>query len=68
MRIRSGATGFCVTAAVAAMATAGFAWPAVLMGWGMSTLVMLALGVYRHRSNLERLRNGTENKIGQKAK
>ena len=43
MRIRSGATGFCVTAAVAAMATAGFAWPAVLMGWGMSTLVMLAL-------------------------
>ena len=31
-------------------------------------LVLLALGVYRHRSNLERLKNGTENKIGQKAK
>ena len=27
-------------------------------------LFMLALGVYRHRSNIERLRNGTENKIG----
>lgn len=31
-------------------------------------LCLLALGVYRHRSNLERLRNGTENKLGQKAK
>ena len=27
-------------------------------------LFMLVLGVYRHRSNIERLRNGTENKIG----
>ena len=44
MRIRSGAAGFCVTAAVAAMATAGFAWPAVLLGWTVSTLVMLVLG------------------------
>ncbi len=38
-------------------------WPTAV--WA---LIMLALGVYRHRSNLERLRNGTENKIGQKAK
>ena len=30
-------------------------------------LCLLALGVYRHRGNLERLKNGTENKIGQKA-
>ncbi len=38
-------------------------WPA-----GVWALALLALGVYRHRSNLERLKNGTENKIGQKAK
>ena len=38
-------------------------WPV-----GVWALVLLALGVYRHRSNLERLKNGTENKIGQKAK
>ncbi|MBE5787237.1 MAG: glycerol-3-phosphate 1-O-acyltransferase PlsY [Clostridiales bacterium] len=31
-------------------------------------LVLLILGVYRHRSNLVRLKNGTENKIGQKVK
>ena len=31
-------------------------------------LVLLALGTYRHRANLVRLKNGTENKIGQKAK
>ena len=37
-------SGFCVTAAIAAMAAAGFAWPAVLSGWTVSTLVMLALG------------------------
>lgn len=35
---------------------------------GVWALVLLALGVYRHRANLERLKNGTENKIGQKAK
>ena len=35
---------------------------------GVWALVLLALGVYRHRSNLQRLKNGTENKIGQKAK
>ncbi|MBQ9270364.1 MAG: hypothetical protein IJ206_12800 [Oscillospiraceae bacterium] len=44
MRIRNGAAGFCVTAATAAMATARFAWPAVMLGWMVSTLVMLALG------------------------
>lgn len=38
-------------------------WPAAV--WA---LCLLALGVYRHRSNLVRLKNGTENKIGQKAK
>ena len=38
-------------------------WPTAV--WA---LCLLALGVYRHRSNLERLKNGTENKIGQKAK
>lgn len=31
-------------------------------------LLLLALGTYRHRANLVRLKNGTENKIGQKAK
>ena len=36
-------------------------WPYVV--WA---LCLLALGVYRHRSNLVRLKNGTENKIGQK--
>ena len=38
-------------------------WPTAV--WA---LALLALGVYRHRSNLGRLKNGTENKIGQKAK
>ena len=38
-------------------------WPAAI--WAFA---LLALGVYRHRSNIERLRNGTENKIGQKVK
>ena len=38
-------------------------WPAAV--WAF---VLLALGVYRHRGNIERLRSGTENKIGQKAK
>ncbi len=38
-------------------------WPTAV--WA---LCLLALGVYRHRSNIERLKNGTENKIGQKAK
>jgi len=38
-------------------------WPTAV--WAF---VLLALAVYRHRSNLERLKNGTENKIGQKAK
>lgn len=38
-------------------------WPVAL--WA---LVLMALGFYRHRSNLQRLKNGTENKIGQKAK
>ena len=38
-------------------------WP-----FAVWALVLLALGVYRHRSNIERLKNGTENKIGQKAK
>ena len=35
---------------------------------GVWALALLALGVYRHRANLARLKNGTENKIGQKAK
>lgn len=38
-------------------------WPA-----GVWALVLMALGFYRHRANLQRLMNGTENKIGQKAK
>ncbi|MBR1585034.1 MAG: glycerol-3-phosphate 1-O-acyltransferase PlsY [Clostridia bacterium] len=38
-------------------------WPVAV--WA---LVLLILGVYRHRGNIERLRNGTENKIGQKPK
>ena len=32
------------------------------------TLVMLALCVLRHRANIKRLLNGTENKIGNKVK
>ncbi|MBQ9262651.1 MAG: glycerol-3-phosphate 1-O-acyltransferase PlsY [Clostridia bacterium] len=38
-------------------------WPTAV--WALALLI---LGVYRHRANIERLRNGTENKIGQKAK
>lgn len=38
-------------------------WPVAV--WAF---VLLALGVYRHRSNLKRLMDGTENKLGQKAK
>ena len=48
--------------AVLLIATQPF-WPV-----GLWSLALLALGVYRHRSNLQRLKNGTENKIGQKAK
>ena len=36
-------------------------WP-----YGTWAFLLLALGVYRHRSNLQRLRDGTENKLGQK--
>ena len=36
-------------------------WPV-----GIWALALLALAVYRHRANIERLRNGTENKIGRK--
>lgn len=35
---------------------------------GLWALCLLALGVFRHRANLARLKNGTENKIGHKAK
>ena len=38
-------------------------WPV-----GVWSLVLLALAVYRHRTNIQRLLNGTENKLGQKAK
>ena len=34
-------------------------WP-----YGVWAFLLLALGVYRHRSNLQRLRDGTENKLG----
>lgn len=37
-------------------------WPA-----GAWALTLMALGFYRHRANLQRLKNGTENKIGQRA-
>lgn len=41
--------------------------------WGqwvtcLFTLVLFVLCVWRHRANIERLRNGTENKIGHKVK
>ncbi len=42
--------------------TQGF-WPC-----GLWALVLFLLALWRHRANLERLKNGTENKIGQKAK
>lgn len=35
---------------------------------GAWALALMALGFYRHRENLTRLKNGTENKIGHKAK
>lgn len=38
-------------------------WP-----WGVWAFVLLALGVWRHRANIQRLKDGCENKIGQKAK
>lgn len=42
--------------------TAGI-WP-----FGVWAFVLLALGVWRHRANIQRLKDGCENKIGQKAK
>lgn len=41
--------------------------------WGervmcLFTVVLFALCVWRHRANIQRLKNGTENKIGQRAK
>lgn len=47
--------------AVLILATQPF-WPC-----GVWALILLALGVYRHRGNLVRLKNGTENKIGHRA-
>lgn len=38
-------------------------WP-----YGVWAFVLMALGYYRHIPNLKRLRDGNENKIGQKAK
>ncbi len=38
-------------------------WPTAV--WA---LALLCLAVYRHRSNIQRLKNGTENKIGQRTK
>ncbi len=38
-------------------------WP-----YGAWAFVLMALGYYRHIPNLKRLKNGCENKIGQKAK
>lgn len=38
-------------------------WP-----YAVWAFLLLALGIYRHRSNLQRLREGTENKLGQKKK
>ena len=48
MRIRSGPAGFCVTAAIGAMVTAGFSWVTVLLGWSISTLIMLLLPMRRN--------------------
>lgn len=42
--------------------TAGI-WP-----YGVWAFALLALGVWRHRANIQRLKDGCENKIGQKAK
>lgn len=44
-----------------------------IANWGkwftcLFTVVLFALCVWRHRANIQRLLNGTENKIGQKAK
>lgn len=41
--------------------------------WGqwavcLFTVVLFAMCVWRHRSNIQRLLSGTENRIGQKAK
>lgn len=36
-------------------------WP-----YGVWALLLLALGFYRHQGNLQRLRDGTENKLGKK--
>lgn len=38
-------------------------WP-----YGVWAFALLALGVWRHRANIQRLKDGCENKIGQKAK
>ncbi len=46
--------------AILMLFTAPF-WPA-----GVWAIALAALGIYRHRANIQRLLNGTENKLGKK--
>ena len=45
MREHSGAGAFCVTTAAAAMVTAGFSWLPVLLGWTISSLILLIVSM-----------------------
>lgn len=42
--------------------------PEAVMEFNILTLIFSTLAIYRHRSNIVRLLNGTENKLGDKAK
>uniref|UniRef100_UPI004055E11B glycerol-3-phosphate 1-O-acyltransferase PlsY n=1 Tax=Agathobacter sp. TaxID=2021311 RepID=UPI004055E11B len=42
--------------------------PEAVMEFNILTFVFSALAIYRHRANIVRLLNGTENKLGEKAK
>lgn len=42
--------------------------PEAVMEFNILTFIFSALAIYRHRSNIVRLLNGTENKLGDKAK
>ncbi len=56
-----------LTAAIAAPFLVVLAVPASRVPYGLATLVMSALLLWRHRSNIRNLLNGTETKIGAKA-
>lgn len=55
-------------AAIACPVAAWFLCPALPAAWAAHLAMLTALLIFQHRENLARLANGTESKIGQKAK